>query len=433
MSRPIVALVLAAVLAACGQSGQATPTALQAPVHSPSAAPSDPPTTHPTAPNAVTTAPAPTTVPYPIPLPTPLPSGTIRGTISYPAELTLPPDVSITIQLLEVRPKNAPSAIVHQTISPTGPGPIPFAIEYDLARIDLQWEYLISTEVHDHQGQLLFVAPWYPAPVQGHAVAVEVMLQAPLILSGTVSYPAESALPPDAVLTVQLVNQSLCGLSCLILGEQRIMPVEQSPAPFALAYNSAIIDPQWSYVVIARMDTYDDLNPQELNWWVEQPAPVVTQGPPATVDLVLAPPVAAEVTGTITYPVQPTLPPDAVLTVQILNQTGTGVFGPAVVGEQVIPLDGPGPMPFAIAYDPATIDPLWSYTVDAWISAPGRLDWRAEQLPGVLTQGHPATVEVKVEPPPAVATVTGTITYPSPPALPADAVLEIQMVNSNSC
>jgi uncharacterized lipoprotein YbaY len=85
-------------------------------------------------------------------------------------------------------------------------------------------------------------------------------------------------------------------------------------------------------------------------------------------------------------------------------------------------------MPFALAYDPAAIEPQWSYAVDAWISAPGRLDWRADQSYPVLTQGHPATIEAKVEPPSAVASVSGTLTYPTQAAFPPDAVLAIQLV-----
>ena len=430
-------------MAACGLPAQAPSTTIQTPVHSPSVAPASPrpQASQPTSTVAVTTAPATTTPPSPTTLPTPQLSATMTGTVSYPPELTLPPYAMVTIKLLEVRPNDRPSEVIigtttewgggeigvtEKTFELTGPGPIPFAIKYDPTHIDPQQEYVISAEAN-HEGQLLFAAPRYPVLTQGHPATVEVMLQAPPILRGTVSYPAQPALPPDAMLTVQLVNQSLCEdlYGCLILGEQTITPNGQSPTPFALAYNSAIIDPQWSYVLIARISA-----PGGRNWWVEQPAPVLTQGHPATVDLTIAlPPAVATVTGTVSYPAQPALPPGAVLTVQLLALSDDGLFGPPVVSEQTIPLDGRSPTPFTIAYDPSKIDPLWSYAVDARISAPGRLDWRAEQSSPVLTQGHPATVEVTVEPPPAVAAVSGTVTYPAQPALPPDAVLEIQLVN----
>jgi uncharacterized lipoprotein YbaY len=431
MSRFIIVLVLAGALVACGRPEQAPSTMIQTPVRSPSAAPASP---SPQAPQPAATVAA-TTVPasaaYPPPAPatsTPQPSSTLRGTISYLAELTLPPDAAITIQLLEVRPKDMPSAIVNQSISSTGSGPIPFTIEYDPTRIDPQWGYVVSAEVHDLQGQLLFVTPWYPVLTQGHPATAEVVLQAPLVLRGTVSYPAQPALPPGAVLTVQLVNQSFCGFfGCLIVGEQRITP-KQSPTPFALAYNSALIDPQWSYVVVTQIG---EENTAELNWWVEQPAPVLTQGDPAPVDINVGPrPAMDSVTGIVSYPAQPALPPGAVLTVQLLGLTESGVGGPAIVSEQTIALDGQGSTPFTIAYDPAKIGPLWSYAVDARISAPGRLDWKSEQLPPVLTQGHPASAEVKLKPPPAVAAVSGTVTFPAQPALPADAVLAIHLVST---
>ena len=442
MSRSIVVLILAGVLVACGQPEANSSTTIPAPVRSPSAAPapSDQPAAQPSATLAATTAPAPTTLLAPTTLPAQQTSGPIRGTVSYPVELTLPPHAMVAIKLLELRPNDKPLevtlgttpgmggeeiGVTEETIRLTGPGPTPFAIKYDPTDIDPQWEYVISAGVYD-QGQPLFVAPWYPVLTQGHPTTTEVVLQAPLILRGTISYPAQPALPPDAELTVQLVNQSFCGFyGCLILGEQSITPIGQSPTPFALVYNSAIIDPQWSYVVIARISA-----PGGLNWWVEQPYPVLTQGHRATVDLTIAlPPAVATVTGTVSYPAQPALPPGAVLTVQLLDLMNTGVFGPPVVSEQTIPLDGRSPTPFTIAYDPASIDPRWSYVVDARISAPGRLDWRAEQPYPVLTQGHPATVDLRVVPPPAVAVVSGTITYPAQPTLPADAALTIQLVD----
>ena len=160
----------------------------------------------------------------------------------------------------------------------------------------------------------------------------------------------------------------------------------------------------------------------------------VTTAPATTTPLSLTAasplPTSATVTGTVTYSAQPTLPPDATLTVQLVNQSDCGVFGCAVLSKQILRPVGRGPMPFALAYDPAAIEPQWSYAVDAWISAPGRLDWRAEQSYPVLTQGHPATIEAKVEPPPAVAAVSGTVTYPAQPTLPPDAVLAIHLVNS---
>src|SRR5262245_20135285 len=88
-------------------------------------------------------------------------------------------------------------------------------------------------------------------------------------------------------------------------------------------------------------------------------------------------PTSATVTGAVSYPAQPALPADAVLTVQLVNQSDCGVFGCAVLSKQSVRPVAGGSTSFALAYDPAAIDPQWSYAVDAWISAPGRLDWRA--------------------------------------------------------
>lgn len=135
------------------------------------------------------------------------------------------------------------------------------------------------------------------------------------------------------------------------------------------------------------------------------------------------------ITGGVTYPDQPALPPGAALTVRLTNQSDCGVGGCPIVSTQVITTVGGGSTPFALAYDPAAIDPQRSYAVEAWIGAPGRLSWRAEQLSPVLTQGHPATAEIALVPPAAVASVSGTVSYPGQTALPADAALEIRLVD----
>jgi len=155
------------------------------------------------------------------------------------------------------------------------------------------------------------------------------------------------------------------------------------------------------------------------------PATPTQLSPTATSPL----PASATITGTVSYPTQPALPPDAMIVVQLVNQSDCGVGGCAVLSEQSVRPVGRGPTPFALAYDPAAIDSQWSYALDARISAPGRLDWRAEEASPVLTQGHSATVDISVVPPAAVANVSGTVTYPAQPALTSEAVLDIRLVH----
>ena len=52
-------------------------------------------------------------------------------------------------------------------------------------------------------------------------------------------------------------------------------------------------------------------------------------------------------------------------------------------GEQV-------PVPFAVGYDPAAIDPRGRYTVQATITVAGRVAYRTTTAHAVLTSGAPA-------------------------------------------
>lgn len=155
------------------------------------------------------------------------------------------------------------------------------------------------------------------------------------------------------------------------------------------------------------------------------PATAAPPSPVAAVPAVAGP----AITGVVSYPTQPALPPGAALTIALTNQSGCGVGGCPIVSTQVITTVGGGSTPFALAYAPAAIDPQQSYAVDAWISAPGRLRWQDEQPSLVLTQGHPATAEIALVPPPAVASISGTVSYPAQAALPPDATLEIRVAN----
>jgi uncharacterized lipoprotein YbaY len=131
------------------------------------------------------------------------------------------------------------------------------------------------------------------------------------------------------------------------------------------------------------------------------------------------------VRGTIAYPKQSTLPPGAKLTVQLYDPLEDGVHGHTIISEQIITPTTENPIPFALS---APILPQRTYLLEAWISAPGRLDWRAEAPYPVLTQGQPTTIEGQVAPRPTAATVSGTISYPDQPALPPDAVLTVKLI-----
>ncbi|MCB0158156.1 MAG: YbaY family lipoprotein, partial [Caldilineaceae bacterium] len=72
-------------------------------------------------------------------------------------------------------------------------------------------------------------------------------------VTGTVTYRQRSALPPDAVVRVQLIDVSLADAPAQVLGEQVITRPGQVPVPFAVAYNPDAIDSRNRYAVQAEI------------------------------------------------------------------------------------------------------------------------------------------------------------------------------------
>lgn len=104
--------------------------------------------------------------------------------------------------------------------------------------------------------------------------------------------------------------------------------------------------------------------------------------------------VGARVTGTVTYLQRIALPPSAVFKVQLADVSRAGA--PAIVlGEQRIAAGGKQP-PFAfeIPYDPAKIDPRFTYAVQARIEDGGKLLFINDQRYAVITRGAPNHVEM---------------------------------------
>ena len=102
----------------------------------------------------------------------------------------------------------------------------------------------------------------------------------------------------------------------------------------------------------------------------------------------------ARVTGTVTYLQRIALPPGAVIKVQLADVSRAGA--PAVVlGEQVITAGGrQPPFAFEIPYDPAKIDPRFTYAVQARIENDGKLLFINDQRYAVITRGAPNHVEM---------------------------------------
>lgn len=104
-------------------------------------------------------------------------------------------------------------------------------------------------------------------------------------VTGTVTYRPRIALPPNAVVEVQLVDVSRADAPAITLASQSIITGgRQVPIPFELIYNPDQIDPRMTYAVQARI-TVDG----ELQFINTRRFSVISQGNPNQVEVVVDP------------------------------------------------------------------------------------------------------------------------------------------------
>ena len=102
-------------------------------------------------------------------------------------------------------------------------------------------------------------------------------------ITGTVTYRERIALPPTAVVKLQLVDVSRADALAVVLGEQLIETAgRQVPFEFVIPYDPARIDERMSYAVQARIEAGG-----RLLFINDQRYAVITRGAPSHVDLVL--------------------------------------------------------------------------------------------------------------------------------------------------
>jgi len=96
-------------------------------------------------------------------------------------------------------------------------------------------------------------------------------------VSGTVTYRERIALPPDAVVTVQLQDTARADAPALVLAEAVIETMgRQVPIPFSITYDPTSIDPRGRYTLSATITGADG----RLRFSNTQAYPVITNGNP---------------------------------------------------------------------------------------------------------------------------------------------------------
>jgi putative lipoprotein len=105
-------------------------------------------------------------------------------------------------------------------------------------------------------------------------------------LTGRVTYLERSALPDDAVVTVQIQDVSQADAPALIIGEQVLNSPGQPPIPFEIPYNPTQIEENHRYIVRAEIRD----NAGVLLFTTDTAIPVITQGnPDQEIEIIVVP------------------------------------------------------------------------------------------------------------------------------------------------
>jgi putative lipoprotein len=108
-------------------------------------------------------------------------------------------------------------------------------------------------------------------------------------VTGTVTYLQRSALPPTAVIEVQLQDISVMDMPATVISSQRIEAQgKQVPFPYEVNYDPAQIDPKHHYAVRATIKDGD-----RLLFTSTQVYPVITDGAPTSDVEIIVEPVAS--------------------------------------------------------------------------------------------------------------------------------------------
>lgn len=210
------------------------------------------------------------------------------------------------------------------------------------------------------------------------------------VVRGSVTFPDLRPLPANAVVEVQIIDPTVSGYPANVFASTTIQAgALRPPIPFQLVFDPARVREDVDYLIGAQVRSGDNLlyvsqsGQQVLGR--DEPRDnleVAASGLPAQAA------VPGQLNGVLTWLTRDLLPDNAVVAVQLVDRTTQPYQR---VSESSFRSGGTQtPIPFLIAYDPESIDPLRTYGLEARISVDGRLAWLTEQPVAVLTQNAPA-------------------------------------------
>lgn len=133
----------------------------------------------------------------------------------------------------------------------------------------------LEEDTTDGNGKMLVKGCQLDKPLNAPAVSDKV--------TGTVAYLQRIALPPNAIIQVQLQDVSRAGAPARTIGQEKITLGErQVPVPFEIKVDPAKIDPKHTYTLTARI-VVDD----KMRFVSDKAYPVLTRDNPSNVEMIL--------------------------------------------------------------------------------------------------------------------------------------------------
>lgn len=222
------------------------------------------------------------------------------------------------------------------------------------------------------------------------------------VVSGTVTYRTRMALPPTAVLTVSLLDVSRADAAADVIARQQINTAgKQVPFDFSFAYDRTRIQERNRYAVRAEIR-----DGGRLLFTTDSNYPVITQGNPRNVDLIVVPvgrpgpgtgQASGTIRGTITYRQRIALPADSEITVKLVDAEDPE--GTPVAETTVTPGTRQVPVPFELGYERRDVNLQRSYVLLAEIRSNKTLRFRSDTgTPVNLRNANVQGVEIVVNP-----------------------------------
>ncbi len=221
------------------------------------------------------------------------------------------------------------------------------------------------------------------------------------VVSGTVTYRQRSALPPNAALTVRILDVSRADAAATVIAEQRTPTAgKQVPFSFDLAYDRTRIVERNRYAV--RAEIHDG---ERLLFTTDTSYPVITQGNPRNVEITLVPvgggPGGGQrdnvVRGTVSYRQRIALAPNSEVKVMLVD-TATPTATPVAEttfssGNRQVPLT------FELPYEMRDINRQRTYEMRAEIRSNGEMRFKSEAgTPVTLRGNQDQNIEIVVVP-----------------------------------